>query len=356
MPRGVIGWAVLVLVAIGGAAAIYFFTGENADGPSQQAAGIRTPVRVVEPTRSTLERTFTVSGYVESDRVVTVTPKVEGSLEELFVDLGDPVQRGRSIAEIDDTQYRLNLRQAEASFAVAESTFRRTEELFESDAASRQNYDQARSQFEAAETQLELAQLQMSYTSVEAPITGTVIQRHTAAGSVVGTSSAIVTVADLTDLVVRARIPEQHFPAFSRAPDAMEVDVTLPALNGDRVDARIRTVSPYVSSSSRNFDVVVDLTETTTELRPGMFVEVTFVLERREDVYALPFDAFSDDGELWYLQDDGTVTAVALEPAFTTEEMFAVPEEWAGRRVVIEGQNFLTEGQEVRVLEENAAS
>ena len=132
--------------------------------------------------------------------------------------------------------------------------------------------------------------------------------------------------------------------------------MTLPAINGDSVPARIRTVSPYVSPSSRNFDVVVDLTERTATLRPGMFVEVTFVLERREEVYAIPFEAFSDDGELWYLREDGTVAAETLDPAFSTEEMFAVPQDWAERRVVIEGQNFLTEGQEVTVLEENAAS
>ncbi len=384
MRRAVIRWTVLVLVAIGGAAAIYFFTGDDDDGPARSPAQIRTPVRVVEPTLGTLERTFSVSGYVESDQVVTVTPKVQGSLEELRVELGDKVEAGEVIAAIEDDQYRLNLRQAEANFAGAESTFLRTEELYRSDATSRQNYDQARAQFQAAEAQLELARLQMSHTSVTAPITGTVIQRHTAAGSVVGTTSPIVTIGDLTDLVVRAKIPEQHVPAFTDAPGVgsdgapevapgagaeraprgapqpaateMEVRVTLPAINGDPVPARIRTVSPYVSPSSRNFDVVVDLTGRTATLRPGMFVEVTFVLERREEVHALPFEAFSDDGELWYLREDGTVAAETLDPAFSTEEMFAVPAEWAERRVVIEGQNFLTEGQEVTVLEENSAS
>jgi membrane fusion protein (multidrug efflux system) len=370
---------VLVLVALGGAAAILvsqtglgFLPGvagagtaggvgdapRAADGAeagagSAGSAGraIRTPVRVTTPTFGSLERTFEVSGYVESDQVITVTPKVQGTLEELLVDLGDQVSRGRKIAEIDDQTYRLDLRQAEANFAAAESTFNRTQELYESDATSRQNYDQARSAYDAAEAQLELARLQMSYTSVSAPITGTVIQRHTAAGSVVGTQSPLVTVADLTDMVVQAKIPEQHFLAFSSRPGRIEVHVDLPSLKNRTVTGRIRTVSPYVNPSSRNFDVVVDLTEATPTLRPGMFVELTFVLDRREEVHALPFAALSDDGELWYLRDDGTVAAERVEVGFSGEERFVVSDDWADRRVVIEGQNFLTSGQQVTVLD-----
>ncbi|NBC29734.1 MAG: efflux RND transporter periplasmic adaptor subunit [Spirochaetes bacterium] len=374
-----IRWTVLVLVALGGAAAILvsqtglgFLPGvagagtaggvgdapRAADGAeagagSAGSAGraIRTPVRVTTPTFGSLERTFEVSGYVESDQVITVTPKVQGTLEELLVDLGDQVSRGRKIAEIDDQTYRLDLRQAEANFAAAESTFNRTQELYESDATSRQNYDQARSAYDAAEAQLELARLQMSYTSVSAPITGTVIQRHTAAGSVVGTQSPLVTVADLTDMVVQAKIPEQHFLAFSSRPGRIEVHVDLPSLKNRTVTGRIRTVSPYVNPSSRNFDVVVDLTEATPTLRPGMFVELTFVLDRREEVHALPFAALSDDGELWYLRDDGTVAAERVEVGFSGEERFVVSDDWADRRVVIEGQNFLTSGQQVTVLD-----
>lgn len=363
----ILRWSLLVLVAVLGVGVIYLTSGDgaagiaadssgdgaaHAGGRSGDGASIRTPVRVVEPSYGTLERTFTVSGYVESDRVVTVTPKVQGTLEELLVDLGDPVEQGRRIAEIDDSQYRLELRQAEANFAAAESAFLRTEELFEGDATSRQNYEQARSQYQAAEAQLELARLQMSYTSLQAPVGGTVIQRHTAAGSVVGTTSPIVTIADLDDLVVQAKIPEQHFLAFSENPEEMPVEVALPSLEGRSIEGRIRTVSPYVSPSSRNFDVVVDLTEDGFALRPGMFVEITFVLARRDEVYSLPFEALADDGRLWYLRGDGTVTAADIDPEFTSATAFVVPEEWAGRRVVIEGQNFLTEGQSVTVVGE----
>ena len=353
-------WTILILAALGGGAAILLsqiggtlIGAAGGGGPAGEATQqvARTPVRVTTPTFGTLERTFEVSGYLESDQVITVTPKVQGTLEELLVDLGDRVTQGQKIAEIDDESYRLDLRRAEANFAAAESTFNRTKELYDSDATSRQNYDQARSQYDAAQVQLELARLQMRYTSVSAPVTGTVIQRHTAAGSVVGTQTPLVTVADLTDMVVQAKIPEQHFLAFSSRPGRIQVDVDLPSLKDRRVTGRIRTVSPYVSPSSRNFDVVVDLTEPAPTLRPGMFVELSFVLDRREEVYALPFEALSDDGELWYLRDDGTVAAERVELGFAGEERFVVSEEWAERRVVIEGQNFLTEGQQVTVLD-----
>jgi RND family efflux transporter MFP subunit len=397
--NAVIRWTLLLVVAVLGAAGIYLNAGgtladlgigggsdqgqgseqrqgsvqgqgidaeAHAAGGSSESAGaaaqapegdaIRTPVRVSTPERGTLERTFTISGYVESDQVVTVTPKVQGSLDALNVDLGTAVEEGQVIAQIDDDTYRLDLKQAEANYAAARSTFQRTQDLFESDATSRQNLDQARSQFQAAQAQLELARLQLGYTSLEAPIAGTVIRRHTSAGSVVGTTSAIVTIADLSDLVVHAKIPEQHFSAFDRNPGEIPVRISLPAIRDDAVTGAIRTVSPYVSPSSRNFDVVVDLDETGAPLRPGMFVEVTFVLDRRDNVLSLPFEALSDDGELWYLREDGTVAAVRPEPEFSTQERFVVSDDWSQRRVVVEGQNFLSEGQRVTVVEDRRQS
>ncbi len=179
-------WTILILAALGGGAAILLSQiggAAGGGGPAGEATQevARTPVRVTTPTFGTLERTFEVSGYLESDQVITVTPKVQGTLEELLVDLGDRVTQGQKIAEIDDESYRLDLRRAEANFAAAESTFNRTKELYDSDATSRQNYDQARSQYDAAQVQLELARLQMRYTSVSASARARVAlgRRHT---------------------------------------------------------------------------------------------------------------------------------------------------------------------------------
>ncbi len=373
--NAIIRWSLLILLAVLGAGGIYLNaggslselgigggaasgTGGSAEAGSAVAddAAIRTPVRVITPEQGTLERSFTVSGYLESDQVVTVTPKVQGTLEELNVDLGDTVEKGRLIGRIDDARYRLELQRAQANYAAAQSTFQRTQDLYESDATSGQSLDQARSQFQAAEAQLELAQLQLDYSSLNAPISGTVIRRHTAAGSVVGSNSAIVTIADLTDMVVQAKIPEQHFADFDREPAEIPVRISLPALPDGNVGGTVRTVSPYISPSSRNFDVVVDFQESGVSLRPGMFVEVTFVLARRRDTYSLPFASLSDDGKLWYLRGDGTVTAVTPELGFSSQERFAVSRDWAQRRVVVEGQNFLTEGQSVTLVEERRDS
>jgi len=339
--------ATVILAVLAGRAGSPDGETENPGRDTAEISGI--PVEVGRPVRGTLEKTYTSSAFIESRNLVGVTPKLQGTLLSLEVETGDRVEKGAELARIDDSAVRLNLRQAEAAYEAASSAYNRTRELYRENAASRQNYDQALSQYQATEAQLELARLNADYARVTAPLSGTVIQVPVSEGSVVSPQTVIVMIADLEDFSVKARIPEQYFPLFRSQGASTPVTVRVPAAGEARVEGRIRTVTPYVSPSSRSFDVLVDLSGAVEALRPGMFAELAFVLERHTGVLSLPFEALDDQGRLWYVREDGTASFQTGAAGFSNDSRFEVDDSWESRQVILQGQRFLSDGQKVHI-------
>jgi RND family efflux transporter MFP subunit len=349
---------IIILAAIVG---LFIFVWYQRNREEQEAEEeIKAPVQVTAPQSGTLTQVITINGYVESETMVTVLPKISGTLTELFVGIGDRVSKDEVIGKIDSEPYKLNLRQAEAAFLAAESTYGRTKQLYEAKATSKQNYDQAKSQYDAAKSQYELAQLNYTYTDIEAPITGSVLKKHATAGSLVSGQVPIVTIGDLDDLVIKAKIPEKYYARFSevRSGNGITTTARIPALDNREFDARIRTVAPFISPETKNFEIICELSGETASVRPGMFLYLTFVLEKKEDLFYLPFSALTGGTHLWYVekeQDTEEVTAHKMEysPGFSNDDYFEVPKKYSGYQFIVEGQHFLNEGQKVKILEDS---
>jgi hypothetical protein len=126
----------------------------------------------------------------------------------------------------------------------------------------------------------------------------------------------------------------------------MVIRVTRPG--SGEYPGRIRSISPFVSAETKNFDVVVAIGGVPEALRPGMFVALEFELARWPDVYSVPFEALTG-GRLWWVED-GKAKSAPFVPVDSSAAAFAVPVEWADREVIVEGQYFTREGSPVNVV------
>lgn len=209
-------WGAIVLIAVlaGGAGAAFLGRNRTAS-PHGDAGPAPVPVEVAKIVRGTVSQTVEVSGTVVSARSAEVVPKISGRVVRVLVQDGDRVAAGQALVELDATDQRNDLAQAEAAVAaaearlallekgqrpqerqvvlnaftqaqnqvkvaeaqaalaqaslrVAEDNLRRHEQLLREGAISqalvdqaRLQYDQARAQVQAAQTQLEIARTAM---------------------------------------------------------------------------------------------------------------------------------------------------------------------------------------------------
>ena len=325
--------------------------------PVAQKAESLPAVVLQKPVNGSLVESVTISGYVEANAMIPVVPFVSGTITEYPAKAGDFVEKDTLLAKIDDAPFRQQLIQAEAAYFAAKSTFDRLENLYKSGATTQQNYDSAKAQADASKAQYDLAQLQVDYTEVRAPVDGTILIADQAVGGVGTQTQPVAVLADLTNQVVRLKVPEKYFDLFNLERDSLTVKVTRPAEKDMYEDAvttaTIENIAPYVSPESKNFIVVCHLDEPADRFRPGMFVKVQVAYKTYENVPLVSLKARKMDGS-FYVYDETTSTVKFVEASNlpVDENNFIVPEEYRNSYIVMDGQNFVFDGQKVRVFED----
>ena len=313
-------------------------------------------VIIQKPVRQQLVESIVINGYVEAKAMIPVVPFVSGTIMDYPAKAGDFVKKDTLLAKIDDEPFRQTMLQAQAAYLAAKSTYDRVNSLFKAGVTTQQNYDTAKAQYDASKAQYDLANLQLNYTEVKAPVDGTILIANQAVGSIGNTGTPVAVLADLTEQVVRLKVPEKYFDLFSLERDKLNVVITRPAEKGmydDAVtEASIENIAPYVSPESKNFEVVCRLNEPGERFRPGMFVKVQVSYRTYNDVPVLPVKTKKLDGSFYlYNPEDETVTFVMPEESPTDGAYFIVDEKYADSWFVIDGQNFVFDGQKVKLYE-----
>ena len=315
------------------------------------------PAVVLEkPHIGKLVESVTISGYVEANAMIPVLPFVSGTITEYPARAGDFVEKDTLLAKIDDAPFRQQMLQAQAAWFAAQSTFDRIENLYKAGATTQQNYDSAKAQADASKAQYDLALLQVDYTEVKAPVDGTILIADQAVGGVGNQSQPVAVLADLSNQVVRLKVPEKYFDLFTLERDSLQVTVTRPAEKNIYEDAvtsaTIENIAPYVSPESKNFIVVCRLDEPGNRFRPGMFVKVQVAYKTYENVPLISLKARKLDGSFYVFNEaDSSVKFVNGDELPLDGTNFIVPEEYRNSYIVMDGQNFVFDGQKVRVFE-----
>lgn len=396
MPR-VATLIVLVVLLIAGAAVgiIAFWRGGQSAGGSGQPRGAAAVAVEVTPVRAGLIRDVRqFSGTLEAAALFSVSPKVGGRVRAVHVDLGDTVERGQVIAEIDDAEYvhtvakseaelavrRAELTGAQSNLTLAQSEFDRAQALKERGIASESQLDEttarlasataalalAEAQVQQAEASLELARIQLGYTQVradwgEGAETATVGERFVDPGGMIQVGDRIVSVATLDPLTAVINVTERDYPSLRIGQPAT---LTTDALPGRRFDAEVVRIAPVFRETSRQARVELAVSNETGELRPGMFIRVRIVLQEEDAAAIIPLAAItrrSGEDVVFVVDETGQgVKQWGVKMGITEGDEVAVTflpraEETSvprpGARVVTLGQQLLGDGSPVNVEE-----
>lgn len=307
-----------------------------------------TPVETIRATVGSLDRRLVFDAHVSSSSVVTILPKVSGTLTHLRADIGTQLASGEAVAQIDPEPYQIAVNQAKAVLDGAKTVFDRQRQLYATGATSEANYDQARTQFENAQSQYELAKLHLSYTTIVSPVGGTVIRRHVSDGALVSPSVPIVTISDNRSLVLKVAVPEQWAGSFQAERASMPMSATIPAMGSKGYSLRVRSIVPAVDVKTKTFMVECNIEGDTSGIMPGMFAQATFTVERRSDVAYLPFGVLVGGNTLWYVDRSGKAQYLTFTPSYFNDTSFEVPLEYANRTFILAGQHFLSAGAPVK--------
>jgi RND family efflux transporter MFP subunit len=231
------------------------------------------------------------TGTLEADKQVDIGPRVDGTIEEIFVQVGDRVEAGARLfrtraaeyqIRVEEAEYALRLARAEAT--QAERDLARAEELFRSDVVSieaieavRTRADAARARRGQAETALARARQDLADTLVVAPYPGAITQRFVDEGVMLRTmltsGAAVVQLMKMDVVVAVVRVPEVHLRRIRVGTRArLQVDGLERAFEG-----QVAIVSDRVDPGSRSIELRVPIANPDLALKPGLFAKVELV-------------------------------------------------------------------------------
>ena len=297
--------------------------------PALLAAELPFPVATAQ--RQTLPDEQVLDGVVEAVNQSTVSAQTAGRVEEIMVDVNDFVPQGAPIVRIRNIEQRAsleqaqaNLREAEARFLEAQAEYNRMRGIYEKQLVSKAQMDAAIAGFDAARAKLDAAQAGVSrakeslgYTTINAPYTGIVLERHVQLGETVQPGKPLMTGFSLDELRVVVNVPQRLIAPVHQY---QRVRV-LPPNGGKSIAAAKLTFFPYADPQSNAFKVRVYLPKKTEGFYPGMFVKTTFQVGEANRLI-VPRQALAQRGEVSgvYVVRDGKASLRQVRPGRTEGE------------------------------------
>jgi RND family efflux transporter MFP subunit len=265
------------------------------------------------------------------------------------------VEEGQLLARIDDAEIRARLELAEVNLGEAELAHQRAKAQYESQILSRELFDQAAAKLDAARASVHETEVQLAYTSIRAPFRGMIVTRFVKFAQHVANATPLFRISAFDPLQCPIQVPEKD---LGRLRVGQPAHLTVEAFPGERFEARVLRVSPVVDSATGTVKTTLEV-ETRGILRPGMFASVFLETDRHEGALVIPKTALvlESIGDTVYVKDGDVAKRREVRLGYDEGDFVEVVAGLeAGQEVVVLGQDSLSDGTPIYVLETGASA
>lgn len=303
-------------------------------------------------------------GKVKASTDANLSFRVAGIVNRVYVDQGSTVRAGQLVAELDSTDYRLQLDATEAEYAQIKAQAYRVIALYQEDGTTPANYDQAVYGLQQITAKLNAHREQLGYTRLYAPFSGKVQARLVDSHEAVGAGTPVLTIVADGGVEVEIHLSASDYVNRSRYG---QWSCTFDVMPGIKYPLDVISVTPQANANQLyTMRLRVGNPGNTKMPTPGMTTMVTALTSAGDGVteWQVPGGAvFSADGSQWvYVYNPETSTVnrrqVAVTRLLANEDCVIVsanddssPALSAGDIIVSSGTGKLHDGCEVKLVE-----
>ena len=332
----------LILACVAGIVVVSRAHGSRESKPDSAELGApRAAVAVVE--RRTVGSTFSVAGELDPYQQVEIHAKVAGYIKKIYVDIGDHVRTGQTLAILEIPELGAQVQGAEASVRHSSEEITRAknevtrdeadhaalhaaaerlqkaaaarpglvaqqeiDDAVAKDRASEAQVDGAKSALAAAEQQLDMSRATKTqysamwdYAHITAPFDGVVTWRYADTGALVqaGTSSdsaqPVVKLAQVNVLRLRLPVPDSMARYIH---DGSSADITVQGTK-EHLTGKVVRRTDALDRATRTEQVEIDVPNKDYHLSPGMYADVVLEVQNKPDALTVPVQAMMRENE-----------------------------------------------------------
>jgi RND family efflux transporter MFP subunit len=307
-------------------------------------------VQVAEVRTAALKTDIDAFGRVEQPeaQLAAVSARISGRVDKLYVQYtGESVRRGQAVADV----YSPEVATAVEDYRLAQENRKQLRDSDDAGACA-----QADALVNASQRKLELWGVNkeqidapetggVPHTTLYASASGSVVERKVTQGQYVNAGDTLFTVADLSQVWIKADVYEDQLPQIRRG---QEVEITSEALPNRTLHGQVDFIEPQANPQTRTVPVHVHLANPGMRLLPGMFIDATFISRASTESIVVPRSAVLDTGTrkiVYVAHPNGVFEAREVAVGAPSDDLFPVTSGLAiGDKVVLSG-NFLIDSQ-----------
>lgn len=280
---------ILSIVIIG---FLFASCGKDTEQKESKQQGILVAVATVQGSQE--KGVLHTSGKVEAINQATLSTRTMGTVEKVYVQVGDKVRKGQLLLTINNADLTAQKAQADAgvieakaSFTIAEKDYDRFRNLFEKKSATQKelddmkaNYTMAKARLEGAEQMRKSIVAQFAYSNIKAPFNGIVTQKFINKGDLTKPGQPLIEVENPTKYEIVTMVSESD---VMKIKEGTEVFVHIKSIE-EKIRGEVSAVSHSAQSTGGQYLVKVSVQEKAEDLRSGMFTTVAFPVEDTSEI------------------------------------------------------------------------
>ncbi len=287
-----------------------------------QAEQARPRVEVIRAKAMSSDRALSLAGTVNALEQTTLYPRVSGYVRRWLVDIGDKVEEGQLLAEIDVpeseaelglaraqlVQAEANLELAHANLALAQQNLGRSQRLTEKNLIAKADLDQQQASAAGSQASVSVAKANVeaqranvkrlvdlrSYTRVTAPFAGKITERHVDRGALVsaGNATPLYRIVASDPVRVMVQVPQDVAPGLK--PD-LDASVVARGYGARVFPGKVTRAAGELDPALRTMSTEIRVANPDGALMPGMYVQVSLSLATPHRILEIPATALYND-------------------------------------------------------------
>jgi len=343
----------IVIVALGAVVGISKMTPPDRTTEPTEAPPVNVKVVEVIPEKDFAD-TFILPAIVEPNRVVTLSAEVDGRIERIGPEEGDPVKAGDLLIELNDELIRPQVDRIAAQVRRDEIEFERMEALVQENATSRQDLDNATTGLAASKAQLAEARARLKRTKIHTTLTGILNDVPVEEGEFVSVGTPVAEVVDMAVAKVVVDVPEQDIAFFAVGQKA---EVLFQVKGRQRcTQGTITYINELANQQTRSTAMEVTLDNQARTLRSGQIVRVRLTRRTLDEAILIPLLAVipQEEGYAVYVVADSVAERRRVELGLIKGDRVYITDGLKpGETLIVDGHRLIAPGQEVNIVSGN---
>lgn len=223
---------------------------------------------------------------------ILILPEFQGTLEQIFVNEGQYVKKGRLLAEINDSGLKEQLEQLTIQANFAKENFERTERLWNNNIGSEIQFLKSKTDFESSQKMVEQMKDRLAKTKVYAPFDGEVDEIISNQGSnLIPGVSQILRLVNLDKIYAEASVSEKYISFIEEGTEAI---VQIPLL-GKEIKSQIIQTGNFINPSNRTFRVEVPVENIDKKIKQNLDAKIKINIYSKKDAVIIPLKIVRED-------------------------------------------------------------